>query len=163
MEDTKKCSACGEVYPATLEFFHKESKGKYKVASRCKICKSLKKSSNRLSNKTKDDYLPTIVKYCKRCNCDTKHKRTSIGTYTSTDGNIHRSYNYRCKVHTKSKTSAKAHKQRQRNELRDGYIRKLLAESLDVKESVISTLPYEIIEVKRNQLILIRELNEQQH
>jgi len=34
----KKCTECGAVYPATLEFFNKEKRGKFGLSAKCKEC-----------------------------------------------------------------------------------------------------------------------------
>lgn len=40
MEKRKKCSKCGEEFPATREFFHVNKRAKYGVESMCKLCKN---------------------------------------------------------------------------------------------------------------------------
>jgi len=35
----KKCTKCGEEYPATAEFFHRNKTGKYGLTSQCKECR----------------------------------------------------------------------------------------------------------------------------
>jgi hypothetical protein len=37
---TKTCTGCGETKPATSEYWHKQKKGKYGLASKCKVCKA---------------------------------------------------------------------------------------------------------------------------
>ena len=37
----KRCSKCSKVYPATLEYFNKDKKGRNGLRSRCKICTRL--------------------------------------------------------------------------------------------------------------------------
>lgn len=38
MTPEKKCRKCGNVFPATLEFFYKNSGGKFGLTPRCKTC-----------------------------------------------------------------------------------------------------------------------------
>lgn len=35
---TKTCKGCGKDIPATIEFWHKQNRGKYGLRSKCKIC-----------------------------------------------------------------------------------------------------------------------------
>jgi hypothetical protein len=36
---TKHCTECDKIKPATREFFYRQKNGKYKLASRCKMCR----------------------------------------------------------------------------------------------------------------------------
>jgi 5-methylcytosine-specific restriction endonuclease McrA len=38
MTTTRKCTDCNKEYPATLEYFHASTKGKYGLRSLCKVC-----------------------------------------------------------------------------------------------------------------------------
>lgn len=44
----KRCTKCGEEFPATTEYFHKEKLGKYGLRADCKWCKNAKKRAARL-------------------------------------------------------------------------------------------------------------------
>lgn len=49
----KTCTVCKRVYPATSEFFHAQSKGKYGYTSKCKDCKNKEIESWRMANQDK--------------------------------------------------------------------------------------------------------------
>ena len=51
MNDTKQCTKCQEVFPATTEFFYKQSCGKYGVTACCIKC-TLERGRKRYHNQT---------------------------------------------------------------------------------------------------------------
>ena len=62
---TKICTTCGREFPATLEYFHRQKRGKYGVTSECKFCIAEK-------NFEKDDDYPvntdpSITQVCTTC------------------------------------------------------------------------------------------------
>ena len=50
----KTCSVCGDVLPATLEFFNKHVKGKGGLKSYCRVCLSIKRKISR--DKNREEY-----------------------------------------------------------------------------------------------------------
>ena len=85
--DTKKCTGdCGRELPATTEFFHKSTKGKFGVRSNCRECYN--KRQYKKSNPPNED--SNIKQVCSGCGeefpatLDYFHrdKRGKIGVYT---------------------------------------------------------------------------------
>ena len=63
MNNTKQCTKCQEVFPASFEFFHKKISGKYGVTAKCKNCS---KSYNReMYGKHQDKRLESKREYGK--------------------------------------------------------------------------------------------------
>jgi len=46
----RECSKCGKVYPATLEFFHKQNDVKCGLTRKCKICRNKKNRKWRITH-----------------------------------------------------------------------------------------------------------------
>ena len=53
MNHTKRCTKCQGEFPATLEFFHKHSRGKYGLKAKCKNCCKAYKRDHYKKYKTK--------------------------------------------------------------------------------------------------------------
>ena len=51
MSEEKKCSKCENIYPNTLDFFHKNNNAKNGLDSCCKICRNAKHVEYRQKNK----------------------------------------------------------------------------------------------------------------
>ena len=67
---TKRCTGCGIIKPATINFFHKEKSSKYGLNAKCKICKSNKYKAyyNNTAEKQKERALIYHYKNKDKCN-----------------------------------------------------------------------------------------------
>ncbi len=50
---TKMCKKCGETFPATLDHFHRQKRGKYGLRSQCKECIAERSRQYREANRGK--------------------------------------------------------------------------------------------------------------
>ena len=79
----KKCSKCGEEFPATNEYFHKHNGCKDGLNSVCKICRS----ENAKKKNRKQDNLPEDYKQCVDCGEILKINTINFNKYNkSSDG-----------------------------------------------------------------------------
>jgi hypothetical protein len=62
--EQKRCTACGNIFPATLEYFHihKQKGGTLRLRSECKTCRSRKETLR----KQRNGHLPTH-RFCSIC------------------------------------------------------------------------------------------------
>jgi len=49
----KECSKCGTIYPATLEFFHKDKSVKFGLNAMCKLCRNPINQNYKKNNRDK--------------------------------------------------------------------------------------------------------------
>lgn len=67
MFDTKKCSKCGTEYPATLEYFPRDSRRNNGLSSHCKNCARIYNRRSSLANYAKkkgmtlEQYYETLI------------------------------------------------------------------------------------------------------
>lgn len=54
-EYTKKCTICNEIFPANLNFFHKQKNGLYNLRSTCKNCTNASRRLIHENNKEKEN------------------------------------------------------------------------------------------------------------
>lgn len=56
VNDMKRCSKCGEMYPATSEYYYRKSiRGRYKLTLQCKVCINKQSRKNKGAHKRYQD------------------------------------------------------------------------------------------------------------
>lgn len=177
---TKICSVCGIEYPLTPEFFYRRKENKDGFKSPCKNCerKRIKeynqrpnvKKNNRLKRKRYNSTHKEQIKErnirCRKLYGD-KYRTTENTKYATNIEYRKRKLAYRKKYYDMNCTSVEAREKinekcRQKTiDLSDNYIKLLIKGNTDISYREI---PKELIEIKRKQQKLIRDVKrKQQH
>lgn len=110
--DYKKCTKCGEKYPATLEFFHRDSHGKAGLKARCKWC------TRAISRKWEQDKREGHIKKCEKCR--KWHPKTDEHFYKDENGNYSK-WCIKCEDRQKANMQKTVYKQRGLDNIKQRY------------------------------------------
>ena len=178
---TKTCPRCKQTYPATLEYFHKNETLKYGVACWCKTCKQVKGKEYSKRPEVREHvrelerlrYAKNPDKYKAKCKKYHQAHAKELLEKHKARYKSNPEVRYRRKLYDLRLTERgyyKTPKYREQSRLRardiaarltDGYVKVQLTvnqENLTVKD-----IPQDLIELKRKQLKLYRDVKKKQH
>lgn len=162
----KKCTKCGEV--KSLSMFYKQKGGMYGIASQCKMCINIKTKQWKNNNKDKvyitehNSYITNIERVKKYQSEYRKNNKEKINTLKKEyrKKNIEKVKEYTKKYYENNKEKIKEYRDKNPEKYKtkkytknmsDGYIASVLKIN-------IAECPPELIELKRAQLQLKREI-----
>ena len=105
---TRTCTICNNVYPATLEYFYRSTKGKYGLRGNCKVChcKNQQEKMNKMTPQARYEFKRAEAKRNRHTYREASRKRVAKerGVYHEkwTEKQLHETYGTDCYICNKA-------------------------------------------------------------